>query len=378
MTAVEFTNATLADAIKRANIIAPTRGRELDMYKGFVIDVYPDEEYVTLRTTNGQLYYTEFLYPESIECDKATTWRVSSISTHGVVSNLPITKVCTFRDEGSKLRITSGRMRATIPLLRGGDYPSPDEFMFEPEGMFHMTGFGAALDLVGWAASNDGLPPRCGIYMDSDYVCATNMWVLARVPNKYEFADGRDFVVLPYATLAPILRSIEELDVGVLGNNLIISPTEDIFIKCGLFEPRFDPVNRVMDKEYTSSVVFDKEEMTGVLSRVSKIGSSDRQVSLDVYIVGDSMTLSVKDRNSSEEIEESIDLAEAVDHEMVKYMFSIEYFTEAVAKAQGKAITFNYSPDIPKSIVKFSTDSGYEVCVMPRIDMPKDRGEGDG
>lgn len=344
------------------------------MFKGFVFDVYPDEEYITLRTTNGLLYYTEFLYPQKVECDKATSWRVASNSTHGIVSNLPVSGTCTFKDEGGKLRITSARMRSSTPLIRGGDYPSPEDFMFEPEGMFTMTGFGAALDLVGWACSVDGLPPRCGVYMDEEFLCATNTRVLARVPNKYEFADGRKNVVLPYAQIAPILRTIEELQVGVLGNNLVISPTEDIFIKCGLFEDRFDPVNRIMEKEYTHSLSFEKDLMTGILSRVSKIGAADRQISLDVYIVGDIMTLSVKDRDSSEEIEESLSLGMGQDHEMVKYMFSIEYFTDAVSKSPGKSITFHYNPGVPKSIVKFTADGGYEVCVMPRVEVEKDRG----
>lgn len=375
MATVEFTNATLADAIKRANIVAPTRGRELDMFKGFVIDLDPDEESVTLRTTNGSLYYTEFLYPTSIECDKAVSWRVASISTHGIVSNLPVTGTVKFKDEGGKLRITSGRMRASTPLIRGGDYPDQDQFMYEPEGMYPLKGFGEKLDLIGWAVSPDGLPPRAGVYMDSEFLCATNSRVLARVPNEYKFADDRKNIVLPYALVAPILRTIEELEVGVLGNNLIISPTEDIYIKCSLFEDRFDPVNRIMEKEYPESLTFDKEVCTGVLSRVSKIGAADRQINLDVYIVGDLMTLSIKDRDSAEEIEESMTLAVEAEHELAKFMFSLEYFTDAVSKAPGKEITMHYDPNKTNSVVKFSSDHGYEACVVPRVEVQKDRGD---
>ncbi|ATW61147.1 DNA polymerase III sliding clamp [Gordonia phage Harambe] len=374
-TVVEFNNATLADAIKRANIVAPTRGRELDMYKGFVFDLDPEEEAVILRTTNGELFYTEFLYPKDMEVDQPTTWRVASSSTHGIVSNLPMSGTCKFKDEGGKLRITSGRMRASTPLIRGGDYPDQASFMFEPEGMFQMKGFGSRLDLVGWAVSSDGLPPRAGVYMDEEYLCASNGKLAVRVPNEYSFADGRSNVVMPYSIIGPILRSIEELEVGVLGNNLIISPTEDIYIKCGLFEERFDPVNRMMSKEHEASCSFDKETIVGVLSRVSKIGSSDRQIALDLYIAGDMMTLAIKDRDSAEEIEESLMLhAEAEHDDMVRYLFSVETFTEVITKAPGKDITMMYNPSKTTSMVKFTAAEGFEAAVMPRVDIPKDRG----
>ncbi|QBP31827.1 DNA polymerase III sliding clamp [Gordonia phage Nimi13] len=374
-TVVEFNNATLADAIKRANIVAPTRGRELDMYKGFVFDLDPEEEAVILRTTNGELFYTEFLYPKDMEVDQPTTWRVASSSTHGIVSNLPMSGTCKFKDEGGKLRITSGRMRASTPLIRGGDYPDQASFMFEPEGMFQMKGFGSRLDLVGWAVSSDGLPPRAGVYMDEEYLCASNGKLAVRVPNEYSFADGRSNVVMPYSIIGPILRSIEELEVGVLGNNLIISPTEDIYIKCGLFEERFDPVNRMMSKEHEASCSFDKETIVGVLSRVSKIGSSDRQIALDLYIAGDMMTLAIKDSDSAEEIEESLMLhAEAEHDDMVRYLFSVETFTEVITKAPGKDITMMYNPSKTTSMVKFTAAEGFEAAVMPRVDIPKDRG----
>lgn len=373
-TVVEFSNATIADALKRANIVAPTRGRELDMFKGFVFDVFPDEEYVILRTTNGELYYTEYLYPVSIEADKPTTWRVASMSTFGVVSNLPVKGTCKFKDEGGKLRITSSRTKATTPLIRGGDYPDVDQFMFEPEGMVKLEGYGTRLDLVGWAASTDGMPPRCGVYMDGDHLCATNGTVLARVPNEYVFADGRDNVVMPYALIAPIIRTMEEVEVGVIGNHMVFSPTEDIFIKCTLFEPRFDAVNRVMEKEFPNQLSFSKDDVVGALSRVSKIGSADRQIALDVYLVGDTMTLSIKDKDSAEEIEESILLISESDHEgFVRYIFGIEHFTNAVTKSSGKNVIMHYNAEKPTSVVKFEGEGGYESAIMPRIDVEQMR-----
>lgn len=177
-----------------------------------------------------------------------------------------------------KLRITSGKMRASTPLIKDQSYPDADQFMYEPEGMFKMSGWGARLDKVGWAVSADNIPPRCGVYMSDEYLCATNMKILARIPNDYKFFDGREFIVMPYQLIGGLMRTIEEIEVGVIGNNLIMSPTEDIYIKCVLFDAKFDPVNRIMEKTFEESLTFDRDEMNNVLSRVTKIGSSDRQV----------------------------------------------------------------------------------------------------
>ncbi|AUV60655.1 DNA polymerase processivity factor [Gordonia phage SteveFrench] len=374
-TTIEFNNATLADAFKRANIVAPTRGRDFDLFKGFVIDVNPVDEYVTLRTTNGSLYYTEFLYPVSIECDAPATWRVSSISTHGIVTALPVSGQSKFIDEGGRLRITSGRMRASTPFLKGGDYPDKEQFMYDPDGMYPTKGLGARMDLIGWGVNTDGLPPRAGLYMDEEYLCSSNGKVAMRVPNDYKFADGRSNVVIPYHLIGPILRTLEECEVGVLGPNLVISPTEDIYIKCSLFEEKFDPVSRMMDKEHEESCSFDKETIVGVLSRVSKIGASDRQIGLDVWIAGDMMTLAIKDRDSAEEIEESLMLEMESTHDPLKYLFSLETFTDVVSKAPGKTLTMHYNPSKTTSMVKFTAEEGFEACVMPRVEMPKDRGD---
>ncbi|AKJ72484.1 DNA polymerase III sliding clamp beta [Gordonia phage Amore2] len=376
-TVIEFNNATLADAIKRANTVAPTRGREFDMFKGFVFDINPDEEFVTLRATNGELYYTEYLYPVNMEVDQAVSWRVSSVSTPGIISNLSVKGNIKMKDEGGKIRMTSGRMKATTPLIRGGEYPDIEHFLYEPENMIQMTGLGARMDLVGWATTNDGMPPRCGVYMDEDYLCATNGIALVRVPNEYKFKDGRENVVIPYQLVAPILRTLEEVEVGVIGNHLVMSPTEDILIKCTMFDPGFDPVNRVMEKEYEASISFNRDEVVNALNRVSKVGRADRQIALDVFIVGEMMTLAIRDRDSSEEIEESILLIEDAPHdELVRYIFSIEFFTEAISKSPTKELTMFYNPSKPVSVVKVQAVGGYEAAIMPRIDMKEIKKDG--
>lgn len=365
MTEVEFSSADIADAIKRANIVAPTRGRELDMYKGFIFDLDPEEKVVRLRVTNGELYYTEYLYPTRIVADGPLTWRVASPSTHGIVTNLAPSSIVTMKDEGGKLRISSGRMRAATPFISSGDYPHPDAFMYELQDMQTLSGWGARMDTVGWTVSPENLPPRCGIYMSSTHMCATNSKVLARIPNEFVLPEGRDFVVLPYKYLAGVLRNLHEVQVGIQGGNLVISPTEDIFIKCSLFEDKFDPVDTIMDKTHETELTFDRDAMLAVLSRVTTIGASDRQVTLEAWIGGGQIALCIRDRISAEEIEESLDV-EGADHPVKKFMFSVEYFMDTVSKMTSPQVVMDYSPSKPYAIVKFTSAQGLEVVIQPR------------
>lgn len=374
-TVVEFNNATLADAIKRANIVAPTKGRELDMFKGFVIDLIPGEDYVILRTTNGELFYAEFLYPEIEDLEHPTTWRVPSGSCHGIVSNLKTKGTVKFKDEGGKLRITSGRMRASLPLIRSDDYPELTQFLYEQENMLTVQGFGSRLDQVGWATADDNLPPGCAVVMTDTYLAATNRAVLARVPNKFEFNDGREKVVIPYRSVAPLLRTMEEVQLGVQGGHMVVSPTEDIFIKFSMFEDKFPPVEKAMDRAQEEVLSFSREEVADVLTRVTRIGTTDRQVALEIWIGGQTMTLSIKDRDSAEEIDESVQLLQGGDHELVRFMFSVENFSETINKFPGKTLTMEYSPSKPTSTVKMFNDAGYEVVLMPRAETVKSRGE---
>lgn len=377
MTELEFSIATFADAIKRANIIAPTRGSELDKYKGFVFDLDPNEDGIVLRTTNGDIWYTEFLYPSSSSIDKPTSWRVSSLSLNAIISSLPIKNDArvNLKAEGGKMRITYGRMKATTPFIRSDDYPEWQTF--DADHFETYTKFGEMLDRVGWATSNDNLPPRCGVYLSETVIAATREGVVVSVPSKFNFADGRDNIVIPYSQVAPIARTMEECKVGVVGNNLLLSPTEDVFIKCALYDDKFPNVEGVIERtDHDTVVMFSKSETSEVIKRVSALGADDRQRNLLVTIGDDLVIFAIRDSDSAEEVEETIMVPGQADHEPVRFLFSIELFRDAIEKAPGKDITLLYDPANAKRPVKFVGADDYNVVVMPRREVQKERSEG--
>lgn len=369
MTKVEFDSATLAEAIKKANTVAPTRGRELDRYKGFVFEIFNDEQVVRLRCTNGDLFYSEFVYPNEIE-GPDVTWRVSSRTTFAVASNLPIRagkKVILEEVKDAKygrvLVFQYGSMRATMPFIDHSDYPDWEDF--DDTDLPVVENFGANIDAVSWACDSDGMPPKGGVYIDSEKMVGSNGFLMATIPIKMDLTD-RDNIVVPVKTLSSALRNLEEVKVGVGGGQLLIAPTDTVHISCFMWDETYPNVNRMLSLEYDQMLVLDKEYMVEVLNRVKAIGVDDRQVSMEVNIGDNQISFAIEDKNSTESITESIELPDMADHEIAEYRFSAEYFLNAVQKSPGKLVTFSYNPERPVSPVKFEGANGYTVVVQPR------------
>jgi DNA polymerase III sliding clamp (beta) subunit (PCNA family) len=365
VTKVTFETAAFADSIKKANAIAPTRGKEFDKYKGFHLEVRPEGNNVCLRSTNGDVFYTEFMTPLKIEGDEVD-WRIPSAVTNGIVSNLPIGsgKMVTFENEKGFLRITSARMRARVPLIANDYYP--DWESFDANLLPVVENFGARLDQVAWAADRGNLPPLNGVYIDSGRMVATNKVRIATVPIEFD-TGGDKYVVVPVGILAPVVRGMEEIKVGIIGNYLCVSPNDDTQIKCVLYADPYPPVDKPLSLEFEQLVMLNRDLVVETLARVLAVGSSDRQLPLKVVIGDEQIAFHVRDENNTEEIEDSIYLAGQCEHEPVEYLFSPENFSDAISKSPNKEMIFHYNTSEQDKGTRFEGGSGYVVIVRPRV-----------
>lgn len=369
MTKVTFETAAFADSIKKANSIAPTRGKEFDKYKGFYMEVRNGDNNVCLRTTNGEVYYTEFMQPLKMEGEDAD-WRIPSAVTNGIVSNLPIGsgKTVTFEDflvQGKQfLRITSGRMKARVPLIVN-DY-FPDWEGFDSSGFPVVYDFGARLDAVSWASDRGNLPPYNGVYIDSERMVATDKVRVASMEGAFDTGEHA-YLVVPVGILAPVVRGIDEMKIGLDGNFLCMQPNEDIQIKCVMYGEQFVNVNRALQIENEELIMINRDIIGEVLARCLAVGSSDRQMPLKVTIGNEEIAFHVRDEGKTEEIEDSVYLKGQCLHEPVDYLFGPDNFVDAVGKSPNKEMVFHYNISEQKKGVKFEGGSGYVVIVRPRV-----------
>jgi DNA polymerase III sliding clamp (beta) subunit (PCNA family) len=365
-TKIEFENATFADAIKKASMVAPSKGERFADFHGFLFEF--DGEYVTLRCTDGDIFYMETLYPVKAE-GPAVTWRVSSKFMFNLSARLPsrMGSKMELNDElSSRLTLTSGSMKSQIPLISHDSYPEWTDF--EDEDLPVVEDFGKLVDAVAWSCSKKNDPPLSGVYVDEEKIVASNNYTLATMPIKISLTEaGRENIVVPVRLLGPVLRNFEEVKVGVEGGYLLIAPSDDVHIKCALYDDQYKNVDAVFAKEFPDMVVFEnKDYIIEIVDRVCSAGTEDRQIAMEIEIGDEMVIFAVRSSDSGEEVEESMFLVDQCEHPPAKFKFSAEYFKGAVQNAPGKTIIMHYNKDKTGAFVKFKGENGYESIAMPR------------
>lgn len=365
-TVIEFENAAFADAIKKAASVAPSKGERFADFAGFVFDF--DGEYVNLRATDGDIFYIETMYPVKSD-GPPCTWRVSSKLMFNLSARLPSrlgSKMELSNESRAHLTMKSGNMKASLPMISAEAYPEWDDF--DDTDLPVVENFGKLVDQVAWSCSKKNEPPLSGVYMDEEKLVTSNRYTLATVPIKMSLSEaGRDNLVVPVRLLGPVLRNFEEVKVGVEGGFLLIAPSDDVHIKCALYDDQYANVDAVFARQHPDLVVFEnKQYITEIVERVCSAGTDDRQIAMELEI-GDEMAIfAVRSTETGEEVEEYLFLVDQCEHQPVKFKFSSEYFRGAVQNAPGKAVVMHYDKDKPSSFIKFKGEDGYESIVMPR------------
>lgn len=369
MTLVEFEIAGLNDALKRAARIAPTKGKQLETYAGLMFEIIPETEEdsatVILRATNGDVFYREWLVPDRIEGD-ATEWRLPSVLVSNVVNSLPQSKrvIFTDTDDRARMEIKCGKLKATCRKIPPQHYP--DWEYIDPDALSLVAGFGARLEQVGWTVGDN--PPLNGIHITGAEMVATDRYRLARTPMQIDTLA--EPITVPASVLAPIMKQVVDTRLGVVGNHLCLMPHDQMEIMCTIFDENFPKVQRIIDTDFDSMIMFDKAKCKGLIERVMAAGSTDRQVALECLIGDGRLELRLFD--DEHQVSDSITLEGQCEHPVVHYKFTPQNFTDAVGKAPGDMIMFHYTEGDPLKIVKFESSDNYEVWVIPRAGVGSD------
>lgn len=379
MTSVTFETALIADCLRKANAIAPTRGKNAAQFAGFFCEIRPDADgggSFILRCTNNEVFYTEqieVIKIEGIDQD----WRLPSIPLNGVITNLPMGsgRQVTLRREvienplsetgysySNRIFVESGRTKASMLLIPTEDYPNWD--VVDTSNFNLVQGFGDRIDQVAWAVAQEGGEPLTGVHINGEQLVATNRFKIAVVDTHVNLGES-DPVTVPMQLLGPILKQIVDVRLAVVGNFLYISPNEYTQIKCGVYAMGFPDVSKKVNRQCEKVVILDRDEIQSCVSRVLSIGATDRQLSLDVTVGNEEMAFYVEGESKTETAEDAVSLKEQAVHEPVSFRFSPQYFLEAVGKSPSAKIVFHYDVTTQKTPVKFASDS-YSVVVAPR------------
>jgi DNA polymerase III sliding clamp (beta) subunit (PCNA family) len=362
VTIVTFENAALADAIKKAERVAPSRGSAFDKAAGIVIEA--SDQVVCIRATDTTIYYTEWIGHESFDGDPVR-WRIPSKLLAQVVTNLPIGtgKSVSIEQDGNKLTVKSGRIKARLPLMEMDHFPQWQPF---PTNDLKATpDVGGKLAMVEWAAAKDNQPPWAGIYLDGTWAIACDKYRLARTPLSIPQLDSP--IIVPSNILSGLIRQTGEIQVGSEGNNLLIMPDDHTQITTVLFESEYPTLDRLINTEYPCEFTVRKAHFLEVANRVRGIVQADRMAGLQMLVGKEEVVLAMQDADAA--LMDVIDIPGEGLHDRAKIMFAPANLIEAVDKAPSEQIKIAYDPaNTTSKVIRIDGGSGYNAWIAVRKD----------
>lgn len=372
-TKVVFETATIQDALKKAEKVAPSRGEAFDKAAGILLTVMRDSDQVLVQSTNLEIFYSEWISTVSVTLPDGADevqWRVPSRTVAALVASFPIGsgQEVTFDqpENGRTLKISSGRTRGSFQLIAPEMYPQWD--IFDPDDLIEVDDFTARVAQVEWACSDDAESSFNGVNLTGDYAQACDRYRAARVPLKIDAATAWPFasdVTIPSRVLTQIMRATGQVQLGCSPTELLLMPNEGVQIRARLFGQEYLSLEKIVGQTYTHRVVCRKTGLLQILNRAMLAAGADRFPSMQIF-VGKSEIAAMMSDGSEGTIGDVLPTPGYAEHDRAILTFTPRNLIDAIDKCPSEQLTFSYDPNDPLKIVKVDDGAGYEAWVMAR------------
>lgn len=368
ISSVSFETAALADVVKKADIIAPSKGAAFDKAAGIVLEFNPAQTIplAVVRATNLDIFSMEWVNVAEWAGEPAQ-WRLPSFLLAQVVGSLPIGtgKTVTFESEASghsfHINMRSGRTKVKFYPLDFSYYPTWGAF--DPDHMFPANDLGGRIDQVEWAAGKND-PRLAGVYLDGNYAIATDTYRLACVP--LSIPDLTEPIIVPSGLLGQTLRQTGEIQIGVSKNMMHIMPDETTQMKTVIFDVKYPNVSKVIEMPFSHSLHIKKDAVLDVMNRANAFSLGDRTASFRIFIGLEEFAVFMHNSEMGQ-IGDVVEIPGSAQHDRFEVKFTPKNLLEAINKAPNNDLTIYYNHGSPKTIFKIDGGSGYNAWVMPRL-----------
>lgn len=382
MTRVVFETATIQDALKKAEKVAPSRGEAFDKAAGIKLTVMADSDQVMVQATNLEVFYTEWISTVSIDLPdgvEEVEWRAPSRTVAALVGSFPIGsgREVTFDQPGSgrTLKISSGRTRGSFQLIDVTMYPQWD--IFDPDDLIEVEDFTARLAQVEWACSDDAESSFNGVNLTGDYAQACDRYRAARVPLKIDAATAWPFasdVTIPSRILTQVMRATGTVQMGCTPTELLVMPNEGVQMRARLFGQEYLSLEKIVGTEYDHRIVCRKTGLLEILNRAMLAAGADRFPSMQIF-VGKGEIAAMMSDGSEGMIGDILPVPGYAEHDRATLTFTPRNLIDAIDKCPSEQLTFSYDPSNPLKIIKIDDGAGYEAWVMARKAKSESQGE---
>ena len=359
-TEVLFETAALADSIKKAALIAPTTGHAFDRAAGLVLEVDSETEIVTLKATDTQSRYIEWLSPMEIKGPSAFI-RIPSKMIAGVIGTLPIGsgRTVTLKKDKNTFHIISGRTKFKCSIITNEDYP--DWGPYNTDDLTMVQNFGARLKQVAWAVSTGNDPPWNGVYVDGKILAATDRYRIATVPMEFEAI--RDFSIPPTA-LTAILSDQGDIKVGMTDTQFYVMPDDHTQMQTTVCDLPYPNIHRVIRREYPEQLKINKDALIECIARSKHVITSNRTPLLKAWFGQEEVAFAVMEETAL--LGDVIDVPGYAKHKRFEVGFSHQNIISALSNCPNEMINLLYDPANKKANLYINGGSGYESWVATR------------
>ena len=363
-TIVTFEAGTIADAMKKAGSIAPSKaGSSFDAASGIVMDISPGTESpCVIRATDTEVFFIETL--DVVKCEgDAVRWRLPSVLLANVVGGQASSsgKTITFKQlSGGQIQVSSGSMRSKIFLNGNTSYP-----IWEPSPAVNFTmapGFGAAVSRVMWAAERNGVALLSGFHLDGEYVIATDRYRIARYPMKIDLDEP---ITIPAGRLGSILNQSGDILVGRDGELFVMMTDDYTEIKTTIYGGKYPPIHSIFKTEYPQSITFSKGALTETVKKAINFAGNDRAPVLNLYLGKDQLALMMQNHEIGQ-YGDVIDVPGQANHDRVTIRFTPSMILDACSNSPNDTVTLYYNTAATNRPCKLDGGGGYECWLAPR------------
>lgn len=373
MPKVIFESATFADAIKKANAVAPSRGNAFDKAAGILIEIDPNvEPSVTMRATNLDIYYTEWVNSLEVQdMTEVTRWRVPSSLIANVAATLPIGSGKTVSLEtvesglSTHLLLKCGRTKAKINMMDHSYYPEWE--VFDPDDLVAIPDLGARISQVEWAADKSTLPIN-GLYFTGEEIITTDRYKMAVVPLALPGCPEGG-VIIPAGILGSVLKQTGEIMLGVTPNQLLLMPNDTTQLRVVRYDATYPRTGGITVRTRAEFIEVEKANLLEIIRRATAFAASDRLPTLRLWIGKEEVAVMIENGDQGT-LGDVLEIPGQATHDRMETKFTPKNLAESLEHAPSARVRIGYDPARANSPLYIDGGSGYECWVVCRGDSP--------
>lgn len=356
-----FEVATLADAVQKANRIAPTKGAAHDRAAGIVVEVNPNSlEPVVIKSTDLDVTFRMIVNVLEVG-NEPVTWRVPSQLFNGIMSTLPVGRESTVRlaENGDGfLYFLCGKTKAKLRLIMG-EYPvwTP----FANDNLATVPGLARRLTQVAWATETKGSGVLGGVHIDGEYLYGCDRQNMAMVPCQVPVDRP---VTAPLSDVAALIKNTSEVAMRAGSQTIELMPDAWTQTTCVLFGADYPKVKNLLRDNQSGQILVISDVLVQALDKMLVLVKAERYPTTTIKIGDGSMYLEME----VPEVGKIADEIEVVGGEQTGQFiitFSPDCLKQALGASGREKVTIKYGPTNLSPMV-VEDDNQFFALMMPR------------